>query len=52
MHLLEARVLCFCSILSVIGKPIAMVTDALKVIISLIGYPINYWGDRLQQSRC
>ena len=34
----------------VIGKPIAMDTDALKLIISLIGYLISvmdYWGGRL-----
>lgn len=48
-----ASVPCFLFPLLVIGKPIAMDTDALKVIISRIGYPISvmdYWGGRLQQS--
>ena len=55
MHPLEARV---CRVLIPhVGdwKPIAMDTDALKLIISLIGYLISvmdYWGGRLQQSRC
>ncbi len=55
MHPLEARVPCFCSTLSLIGDPIAMIADALKVTISLIGYQeyvMHCWEGRLQESRC
>ena len=51
MHPLEARVGCFCPTLSVIGNPIATIADALKVTISLIGYPIYVIHCRLQESR-